>query len=156
MLSILGKLLCSELGVHKYNVYFNYYTKSLKKNINHSEMIFYDIYNQLNGKDIYTLHKMLERLLSAVELSVRISKQFIWVFLGTILTIISLIIIPTPTSVTVLGIVFVALCFAYKSIVYLLNRYCYVDINLTLLYKTALYHKILTYNIRRLAGKWEE
>ena len=152
MLSILGKLLCSELGVHKYNVYFDCYTKNNKQN----EVIFYDIYKELGGKDIYTLQKMLERLLSAVELSVRVSKQFIWVLLGTVITIISLVIINIPAYLTILGIVLVTVCFLYKSIVYLLNRYCYVDANITLLYKTALYHRILTYNIRRLAGKGEE
>ena len=151
MLSILGRLLCDELGVNKYSDYYDNYADNKNR-----EIIFCDIYKELEDKDIYTLHNMLERLLGAVELSVRINKQFVWVVAGTVLTIISLIMLPAPVYATVIGIFIVSVCFIYKGIVYILNRFSYVDTNITLLYKTALFHRIMTYNIRRLARKGEE
>ncbi len=155
MLSILGKLLCRELGVQKYDMYFSYYCKYINGGEDdikdhHNEMIFNDIYGQLENKDIYTLHEMLERLLDAVSLSVKISRQYMWVWLGTVLTIIFLIIFPVTLTWTVCGIVLVIMSFGYKSMVYIVNRYCFIDANIILMYKMALYHTILTYNIHKM------
>lgn len=157
MLSILGKLICKELGEQKYDMYFEYYSRYVNNAENqpkskHNEMIFKDIYKQLGSKDIYTLQKMLERLLGAIELSIRISRQYMWVWLCTVMTIALLIFLPVSVWWTVAGIVFVVTCFGYKSIVFLINRYCFIDANIILLYKTALYHMILTYNIKKISA----
>ena len=146
MLSILGKLLCTELGEQRYNIYFDSYSGAKKQN----EVIFCDIYKQLRSKDIDTLQSMLERLLSAIELSMKISRQYMWVWIATILTVILLIILPVPVMCMVTGIFIVVTSFGYKSIVFLINRYCFIDANIVLIYKTALYHLILTYNIRKM------
>lgn len=157
MLSILGKLICKELGEQKYDMYFECYSRyvhsdgSEPKN-SHSEMIFRDIYKQLGNKDIYTLQKMLERLLGAIELSVKISRQYMWVWLCTVITIVLLIFMPVSFWWTVFGIGFVITCFGYKSVVFIINRYCFIDANIVLLYKTALYHMILTYNLKKLSA----
>ena len=159
MLSILGKLLCRELGEYKYELYFSHYRRYIKelsvcddrdiKNEaaapRHNEEIFIDIYEQLKLKDIYDLQQMLERLLSAIELSVRISRQYMFVWLATVVTLIILIVSPVSALITVLGILMVVTCFGYKSMVYIVNRYCFIDANIILLYKTALFHSILTY-----------
>ncbi len=157
MLSILGKLICKELGEQKYDMYFECYSRYVNSDDNgpksrHNEMIFRDIYKQLGNKDIYTLQKMLERLLGAIELSVRISRQYMWVWMCTVITIILLIFIPVSLWWTVCGICIVITCFGYKSAVFLINRYCFIDANIVLLYKTALYHMILTYNVRKLSA----
>lgn len=156
MLSILGKLLCRELGEQKYDMYFSYYCKYINGGEDgikdrHNEMIFNDIYGQLENKDIYTLHEMLERLLDAVSLSVKISRQYMWVWLGTVLTIIFLIMFPVTLTWTVCGIFFVIMSFGYKSMVFIVNRYCFIDANIILMYKMALYHTILTYNVNKIS-----
>lgn len=156
MLSILGKLLCRELGEQKYDMYFSYYCKYINSGEDdvkdrHNEMIFNDIYGQLENKDIYTLHEMLERLLDAVSLSVKISRQYMWVWLGTVLTIIFLIVFPVTFAWTVCGIVFVIMSFGYKSMVFIVNKYCFIDANIILMYKMALYHTILTYNVNKIS-----
>ncbi len=145
MLSVLGKLLCRELGEQKYSMYFRYYSLFADRpSGNHTELIFRDIYGQLADKDMYTLHKMLERLLEAVTLSIKISKQYMWVWFATIITIVILIISPVSFAWTVCGIILVITGFGYKSAVFIVNRYCVVDADIILLYKTALYHKIMT------------
>ncbi len=138
MLSILGKLLCSELGEHKYDMYFDCYNRNKER-----EVIFYDIYKELREKDIFALQEMLERLLAAIELSIKINRQYMLVWLGTVLTIIALIVLPVSLICTVCGIMAVLTAFGYKSIVYLVNRYCFIDANIILLYKTALYYLIM-------------
>jgi len=45
---------------------------------------------------------------------------------------------------TVCGIILAVTGFGYKSVVFIVNRYCVVDADIILLYKTALYHKIMT------------
>jgi len=160
MLSILGKLLCSELGENNYDVYFRHYSRYVKDIsgdnasvspsgtiTRQNEEIFYDIYNQLKCKDIYTLQGMLERLLAAIELTMRISRQYRWVWLATVATIIALVLSPVSGIFTFMGIFAVITAFGYKSIVFIVNRYCFIDANIILLYKTALYHIILTYTI---------
>ncbi|MBE5929374.1 MAG: hypothetical protein E7267_08480 [Lachnospiraceae bacterium] len=145
MLSVLGKLLCRELGEQKYNMYFRYYSLFADRcDGKHTELIFRDIYGQLADKDMYTLHKMLERLLETVTLSIKISKQYMWVWLCTIITIIILILAPVSLLWTVCGIILAVTGFGYKSVVFIVNRYCVVDADIILLYKTALYHKIMT------------
>lgn len=157
MLSVLGKLLCSELGEQKYDMYFECYRNSLSDNSEESrkkqsELIFCDIYEQLSDKEIYTLQQMLERMLTAIKLSVRISKQYIWVWLTTVITIVLLIIIPVSAFWTVIGIASVVTAFGYKSMIYLINRYCYIDANIIMIYKTTLYHIILTHNLRKMTS----
>lgn len=151
MLSVLGKLLCRELGEQKYNMYFRYYSLfEDSSDSNHQNVIFRDIYSQLAGKDIYALQDMLERLLDAVSLSVRICRQYIWVWLATLLTIIFLLVSPVSLGFTAAGIFLVVTGFGYKSMVFMVNRYCIVDAGIILLYKTALFHSILTHNEGRL------
>lgn len=155
MLSILGKLLCRELGEQKYDMYFECYRKSISESseenrTKQSELIFCDIYKQLRDKEIYTLQEMLERMLSAIELSIKINRQYLWVWAGTILTVILLIIMPVSIWWTIAGIVFVITGFGYKSMVFLINRYCFIDANIIMIYKTTLYHIILTHNIKKL------
>lgn len=159
MLSILGKLLCRELGEYKYDLYFSHYSryikelsendqreaKEVKVAAKHNEEIFIDIYEQLKMKDIYDLQQMLERLLSAIELTVRISKQYMFVWIATVLTIIILLASPVSAIITVIGVLTVIMSFVYKSMVYVVNRYCFIDANIILLYKTALFHTIITY-----------
>ena len=139
MMSILGKLIRNELGEKKYDIYFESYNKSKRPN----EIVFYDIYTQLKNKDIETLQGMLGRLLDAIELSVRISKQYRWVWLATIVTVILLFILPVPCICSLLGIIIVVGSFFYKSMVFIINRYCFIDVNIVLIYKIVLYQLIL-------------
>lgn len=153
MLSILGKLLCNELGETNYDIYFKHYSLYVNNisddNIidRRNEQIFYDIYCQLKEKDIYVLQEMLERLLEAIELTVRISRQYVWVWLATVAVVLFFVLCPVSGLVTLLGISVVLTGFIYKSIVFIVNRYCFIDANIVLLYKTALYHVILTYDM---------
>ena len=153
MLSILGKLLCNELGETNYDIYFKHYSLYVNNisddnNIDRrNEQIFYDIYCQLKEKDIYVLQEMLERLLEAIELTVRISRQYVWVWLATVTVVLFFVLCPVSGLVTLLGISVVLTGFIYKSIVFIVNRYCFIDANIVLLYKTALYHVILTYDM---------
>jgi len=146
MVSILGRLLCKELGEQKYNIYFECFCKEKNQN----EKIFCDIYKQLKNRDLESLHLMMERLKNAIELSMRISKQYIWVWLMTVLTIILLIIMPLSFLFTLIGICIVITAFGYKSMVFMINRYCFIDAGIILIYRLALYHLILSYTVRNI------
>ena len=119
MLSIFAKLLCNELGEDKYNI------------------------------DIETLQIMLERLLSATKLTIRLNRQYIWVWLATVIVIIYLLFSGLPVLFKVIGVLAVLAAFGYKSMVFFVNRYCFIDANITLIYKTALFHRILTINFAK-------
>ena len=129
-----------------YDIYFENYSFGSNKN----DIIFGDIYKFLMKEDIESLQCMLERLLAATNLTLRVCRQYIFVWLGTVVTIICMFILALPGILRTAGIVLVLAAFGYKSIVYMINRFCYVDANITLIYKTALYHRILTVNMNKI------
>ena len=145
MLSIFAKLICEELGEDKYNIYFEKYNGTNKPN----EVIFCDIYRVLLDKDIETLQLMLERLLGATKLTIRLNRQYIWVWLATVLIIGYLFFSGLPLLFKMFSILAVLAAFGYKSLVFVINRYCFIDANITLIYKTALFHRILTVNFAK-------
>ncbi len=155
MLSVLGRLICEELGDLKYNGYFECYknwalSQSVERKKKKNEEIFNDIYLELKDKDIASLNGMLERLLSTIYLSLRISKQYGLVLLFYIATVIFLCVFSLSLGMVAIGIVITTVAFLFKTYEFIVNKYCYIDANIVLVYKTVLFHLILTYDLRKI------
>jgi hypothetical protein len=147
---VFKKLLSKELGENKYNKYFCCYQQSVtnhtydSKNLKNEE-IFNDIFEDLKDKDILALTKMLERLLDTMYLAVRISKQFVFNFIFYVLAsffIISQGLVPVIMVVALLGM---SICMIYKTYEFVVNKYCYIDAHIILVYKSVLDQLILSY-----------
>lgn len=132
--SVLGKLICKEMGRKKYRSY----VKSIKEK--KSAEVFCDLYMELQTIDEQTKAEMLLRLLNTVHMSVWISKRFL-VNLLFYLVIMVVIFLILPINFIMAGTMTMAtLAIAYKLIEFLVNRYCDNDIRMILIYKSVLFH----------------
>ena len=179
MLSVLGRYISEELGEQKYFWYFDQYRKwmikknekkemiedenfsrkplsevvhttSKSENPEKNEVIFNDIYQQLKNEDIRTLSYMLERMLDAINTSLQITKRYIFVVISVILASIALFVFNVMPIILVGGIVAMIILFLFKTYEFILNRFCYIDAHILLVYKSVLFQLILTYDLRKL------
>lgn len=134
MKSVLGKLIQQEFGRERYAAYTE------KLNNKQSMDIFCDIYERLRHESSDDLNYALKKLLESVQVSIRISRNFLYIALGFAVTLVTLVFLGLPSVVFVFAGGAAILCFAYKTIEYVRNRYCDRDIRIVLIYKIALFH----------------
>lgn len=143
MASVFKKLISKELGESSYNKYFFSFQKRIaNKDYDirafDNEEIFNDIYNRLKDKDIASLTKMVERLSDTMFLAMRISKTFIFAFLaylGASIFIISQGLMPI---ITVGALILLSICFIYKTYEFVVNKFCFIDAHIVIVYKAVL------------------
>ena len=85
MKSVLGKLIQQEFGRERYEIY----TKKLEKK--ESMDIFCDIYEELRVKSPTHLNQSLKKLLDSVQISIHISRNFIYITAGYVISFILLL-----------------------------------------------------------------
>lgn len=137
------RLLNKEFGRNKYEKYFVSYQRLLienkldNSNLEHQE-IFKDIYQELKDDDTIDLENKLERLLETMMLAFRISKQYIFAIAAYICGFGFLIFQNLQVAVTVGSLVIISFCFLYKTYEFVINRYCYIDAYIIIVYKAVL------------------
>lgn len=143
MASVFRKLISKEFGDSKYHKYFYIYQKRVidktydYKNLNNEE-IFNDIYEELKDIDILQLKKRMERLSDAMYIALRISKIYIFTlifYLGASLFLLSL---DLQLMITVGGLMLMSICFVYKTYEFIVNKFCYIDAHIVIVYKSVL------------------
>lgn len=148
MTSVFKKLISKEFGESKYNKYFFIYQKKVAeksydyKNLNNEE-IFNDIYEELKDKDMSILNMKLEKLTEAMFFALRINKSYIFTFLfysAASLFVISQSLMP---SITILSLILMSGCFIYKTYEFVVNKFCYIDAHIVIVYKSVLDKLIL-------------
>lgn len=144
MSSVFKKLLSKELGEGTYNKYFYCYQKLIaEKKYNYNEEIFNDMYAQLKDKDIDILTKMLERLWDTVYIATRINRTYIVAFLFYLGCALFLICQEVQPWITVISLILMSLCFLYKTYEFVVNKYCFIDAHIIIVYKSVLDRLIL-------------
>ncbi len=148
MVSVFRKLICKELGENSYEQYFACYQKLItNKTYNHRVLnnveIYEDIYNRLKDKDIETLMKMTNRLSESLHLVLRISKTFKVATIVYVLSLLLLLYLGLPFVVSTISIGLVTIAFLYKVYEYIVNKYCFIDAHIVIIYKSVLDHLIL-------------
>ena len=137
MFNVLKKELQRELGRIKYEQY----AKSIKQNIREAKTdnseIFIDLYEMLRKKDEKNLEEMQERLNSSLLDAFQVSKNYLWAFLAYLAAfviigsyVIQMYAIPL--------LLFISVMFLIKTYEFLVNKFCYVDAHLVLIYKSVL------------------
>lgn len=134
MRSVLGKLIQQEFGRERYQIY----TKKL--NDRESMDIFCDIYISLLGKSQDCLNASLVKLLDSVHASIQISKNFVYISLGYFVTVLALIFSGVVFWILAPALAAASICYGYKFIEFMRNRYCDRDVRIVLIYKIALFH----------------
>lgn len=146
--SVFKKLITKELGASRYNKYFFCYQKLIiEKKYDSTKLsnqeIHDDMYNTLKDRDIVTLQKMLERLLDCMHLALSISKQYMFILFAYILTIVLILSQGFLWWITVCSIATLSIAFIYKTIEFIVNKYCFIDAHIILVYKSVLDELIL-------------
>lgn len=101
------------------------------------------MYNTLKDRDIVTLQKMLERLLDCMHLALSISKQYMFILFAYVLTIVLILSQGFLWWITVCSIAVLSIAFIYKTIEFIVNKYCFIDAHIILVYKSVLDELIL-------------
>lgn len=134
MKSVLGKFIQREFGRESYTRYTD------KLNRKESMDIFCDIYEKLRHEDSENLNESLRNLLDTVQVSIRISKNFWYITLGCLVTVATLIFLGLPAMILYSALAVTGICYLYKVVEYVRNRYCDRDVKIVLIYKIALFH----------------
>lgn len=138
MASVFKKLISKELGNNNYNKYFFICQRSLQNRTLENKEIYNDIFEYLKGKDQVSIKNMQNRLNDALLLAIRISKTYFFSFLFFIGASFILITKDISLMVTVLSMVLMSICFIVKTYEYIINKFCFIDAHIVLVYKTAL------------------
>lgn len=144
MASVFKKLISNELGENNYNKYFFVCQKSLQNKVFDSKEIYNDIYENLKNKDRIAIKKMQGRLNDAMFLAVRISKTYFFSFLFFLGAISFLLTKGLHPIITIVSILLMAFMFLAKTYEFIVNKYCFIDAHIVLVYKTVLDKMIIT------------
>ncbi|NLK27302.1 MAG: hypothetical protein GX306_03020 [Clostridiales bacterium] len=154
MANVFRKLISKELGEVNYHRYSSYIKKNLESRKNDSQLIFNDMYEKLIVRDIKSLTKMHERLNDTMLLAFRISRNYFFAFLFYLGSSIFLIAKSLQPELTIIALALMSLCFVYKTYEFIANKFCYIDAQIILVYKTVL-DRILLNEHRRSQGKFK-
>ncbi len=149
MASVFKKLISKEFGENKYNKYFFVCQKSLEDKSFDSKEIYNDIFDSLKKLDRNSIKKMQDRLNDALFLAVRISKTYFFSFLFYLGAVFFLITKAINPIITIISIILMSICFIAKTYEFLINKYCFIDAHIVLVYKTVLERIILLKEIEQ-------
>ena len=148
MASVFKKLLSRELGESNYNRYFFCYQKGIANKSCNSKEIYNDIYEKLKDKDIKVISRMHDRLNEAMILALRISKTYFFTLLFFIGSILFLVGIGLKSILTIVGVILMIGCFLFKTYEFIVNKYCFIDAQIILVYKAVLDELMLSRKIK--------
>lgn len=134
MKSVLGKLIQRRFGCERYTIY----TEKLNKK--ESMDIFCDIYRNLCQQSQEDLNNALKELLGYVQMSIRISRNFLYITMGYMVAMAMLLLMELSWVILLPSLAVVSICYLYKLIEFVRNRYCDRDVRIVLIYKIALFH----------------
>lgn len=138
MSSVFKKLISREFGENSYNKYFFVCQKGLNNKVLDSKEIYNDIYNKLKNKDREVITKMQLRLNDSILLTLRISKTYFLYFVYVLAAVFYLLAKDINPLVLVISIAAIFMVFLAKTYEFIVNKYCFIDAHIVLIYKTVL------------------
>jgi len=137
LFNVLKKTLRKEFGQSKYEQY----ARSIKQNIREAKTdnseIFNDIYELLQGRDEKKLDEMQERLNNSLLDAFYVSKNYIGAFIAYLIAFV--VIASFVAQMYAIPLMFIISgMFLVKTYEFLVNKFCYVDAHMVLIYKAVL------------------
>lgn len=135
--NVLKKLLKKEFGRDKYEQYARFIRQNVKDAEEDYSEIFNDLYGLLRKKDAGRLVEMQEQLNVSLLDAFYVSRNYLGAFaayLAAFVIIASVVI----RQYAVWLLLFISLAFLVKTYEFLVNKFCYVDARLVLIYKEVL------------------
>ncbi|MDO5519355.1 MAG: hypothetical protein Q4G58_02565 [bacterium] len=152
MASVFRKLISKELGDVCYDRYFACYQKLIAdKAYNHhvleNEEIYTDMYLRLKDKDLESLNKMMKNLSEAMFYVLRISKTFKFTVCAYIIGVLLLLFLGVNFWIGIASIGVLTIAFFYKVYEFIVNKYCFIDAHIVIIYKSVLDRLILKHSL---------
>lgn len=143
LMSVFQKLLQREFGALKYQKYFSIYetrmqTKMQNTSNSGSQEIFADIYKELKDQDFKVLCQKSDRLTDAMTAAVQISRMYMISFVFYLAAALFLIAQSLLPVITIIALLLMSVCFIYKTYEFVVNKFCYIDAYIIIVYKTVL------------------
>jgi hypothetical protein len=143
MSNVFKKLISKELGEANYNRYCSFLKKNLETKISESQTIYNDMYEKLKYRDLKVITKMHNRLNDTMILAFKISKNFFFAFLFYLCACIFIIARIYQPALSIGALVLINISFIYKAYEFIVNKFCYIDAQIILVYKAVLDRIIL-------------
>lgn len=143
MMSVFKRLIRRELGEGNYNIYFTYIQKNLREKSLESKEVYEDIYFRLKDRDIEAIAHMHDRLNDAMLLAFRISRTYIFALIAYLGGAIFLLSRQTIPVITITALAAMSSLFLVKTYEFVINKYCFIDAQIVLVYKSVLERIIL-------------
>ncbi len=155
MLSVFHKLLKKELGELRYKRYcliFEKYkiNRSAKNRMESSQEVYQDLYEFLKDQDFLTLRHRMETLVDSMCVAVNISKYYIFAFFFYLGGSLFMIVKGLDPRITIISLLLMSGLFIYKTCEFVVNKYCYIDANIILVYKSVLDQLLLKYEDNKI------
>lgn len=146
MMNVFQKCLRRQMGNGKYGKYIELCRKDFSQNsvskvAMDSKPIFDDMYEEISKESSAGISERMKDLLDTLTTAFRITKQFVFVFIVYLLGNLVLLALELNYYVTCVSILLMGICFLYKLIEFLSNKYCVMDAYLFMIYKSVLEKK---------------
>lgn len=145
MTNVFKRLIRRELGEGNYNRYFTYIQQKLKERSLESKEVYDDIYFKLKDVNIESIARMHDRLNDAMVLAFRISRSYIFTLIAYLVGAIFLLSSGLIPSIAVIALTIISALFILKTYEYVINKYCFIDAQIVLVYKSVLERIILSH-----------
>ena len=142
-MNVLKKCLRKQFGKSKYMSYVRMCEEEVLKNTYsktkmEDKKIFQDMYEQLSGKNSEYIKERNELLADVLYTALQIGRKFFSVLIFYIMANIVLLALQLDYAVTCISVTFMGICFLYKLVEFLSNKYCFIDAYLIMVYKSVL------------------
>lgn len=143
MINVFKQFLNQEFGKARYSRYFAAVKTSLNDKSYYarkkgSEELYMELFRELKDEDDVALDERLEKLIDTMYDAVQIHRQYWFVVIFYIASSLFLIGRQLDGMVTMVSLFLISACFLYKTWEFVINKYCYVDANIILVYKSVL------------------
>ena len=149
MMSVFKRLIRREFGEGNYNKYFTYIQRNLREKSLESKEVYDDIYLRLKDRDIESIAHMHDRLNETMLLAFRINRMYFFSLLAYLISSIFLLAKGLIPEVTITALVILSALFIVKTYEYVINKYCFIDAQIVLVYKAVLERIILNHVKRK-------
>lgn len=137
MFNVLKKMLRQELGRQKYSEYAACIKNNLKESKRDTTEVFNDIYLTLKEKEAEELAQAQRNLNSSMLVVFKIGKNYLGAFL-IYLVAFAILAEYAIQMVAVPAMLLLSLLFLIKTCEFVVNKFCYVDARMVLIFRAAL------------------
>jgi len=131
------------MGEVNYHRYFSFLKKNMEAKKVDSQALYNDMYEKLKYRDYKSITKMHRRLNDTMLLAFRISKNFFFAFIVYLAATVFLVTKDLQPQLILFSMISMNICFVYKIYEFIVNKFCYIDAQIVLIYKAVLDRIIL-------------